>query len=183
MLKHLLAASLLTLTFFSAASAEDLPKGAFRLVPNSVINDNGCLTCNKVGPDAFLEGASYLAPFKKTADQLWFLVPAENGYHRLTTMALYKENLFLEGGRFQRGAVMNGAAHMAKKAEVSGQFWKLIPEKDGYYRLTNANLEKKNQFLEGGKLNPKSSLNAAQMNGKGNVGGQFWKLIPVAVTQ
>ncbi|MDY6900426.1 MAG: carbohydrate-binding protein [Cyanobacteriota bacterium] len=105
--------------------------------------------------------------------------PKPNRFYKLTTMFLERENKCLEGNRVARGSTLGGAAFMDKCQNVSGQFWKLVPAGNGYFRMKTQFLEKKNKCLEGNKLSPRSTLKgAAFMDNCQNVSGQLWKLVP-----
>lgn len=106
--------------------------------------------------------------------------PKPNRFYKLTTMFLEKENKCLEGNRVRKGSTLGGAAFMDNCQNVSGQFWKLVPAGNGYFRMKTQFLEKENKCLEGNRFAPSSTLKgAAFMDNCQNVSGQLWKFKPI----
>lgn len=103
-----------------------------------------------------------------------------NGWYRLQTMFLEKENRCLEGNKIGPNSTLGGATFQDKCQNVSGQYWKFVPsDQAGYYRLKTMFLEKEGYCLEGNKIGPNSTLGGATFQDKcQNVSGQLWKIVP-----
>jgi hypothetical protein len=78
--------------------------------------------------------------------------PAPAGYFQLQTALLESENECLEGNQVAPGAQLGGAAFMATCQNSSGQMWKMVPARPGYFQLQTAFLESKNKCLEGNQV-------------------------------
>ncbi len=101
-----------------------------------------------------------------------------NGYYRLQTMFLAGESRCLEGNSVSGKSMLGGAAFQDDCQDVTGQYWKLIPEANGYYRLQTKYLEDQDKCLEGNELAAGAMLDgAAFMNDCARVTGQLWKFI------
>ncbi|MEM7727105.1 MAG: CVNH domain-containing protein [Cyanobacteria bacterium P01_A01_bin.45] len=99
----------------------------FRLQTKFLEKDNKCLEGNKLARGSTLNGAAFMDNCQNVTGQLWKLVPAGNGYFRLQTKFLEKENKCLEGNKVARGSTLNGAAFMDNCQNVTGQLWKFKP--------------------------------------------------------
>ncbi len=152
------------------------PNRFYKLTTMFLEGENKCLEGNKFAPNSTLKGAAFMDNCQNVSGQLWKLVPAGNGYFRMKTQFLEKENKCLEGNKFAPNSTLKGAAFMDNCQNVSGQLWKLVPARNGYFRLQTMFLEKENKCLEGNKFAPSSTLKgAAFMDNCQNVSGQLWK--------
>lgn len=101
-----------------------------------------------------------------------------SGYYRLQTMFLAGESKCLEGNSVSDKSLLGGAAFQDDCQDVIGQYWKLVPEANGYYRLQTMFLEGQNKCLEGNQLAASAMLNgAAFMADCARVTGQLWKFV------
>lgn len=98
--------------------------GYFRLQTQFLENENKCLEGNRVAPGSTLGGAAFMDDCQNVSGQLWKMLPADNGYFRLTTMFLEGEGKCLESNRPAPGAYLGGGAFMDNCQNVSGQLWK-----------------------------------------------------------
>ncbi|MGB1257566.1 MAG: RICIN domain-containing protein [Thiolinea sp.] len=173
----MLAALLLTIS--SAVQAETF-SGYYKFQTMFLEKENKCLEGNKLAAGSTLGGAAFMDNCQNVSGQLWKFVPAGNGYYRLQTMFLEKENKCLEGNKVGSGSTLGGAAFMDNCQNVSGQLWKPVATGNGYYRLKTMFLEPENKCLEGNKFTPSSTLKgAAFMDNCQNVSGQLWKFVKV----
>ncbi len=171
-----LAAALFAAT--STASAQN-PQGWYKLQTMFLEPQNKCLEGNKFASNSTLGGAAFMDTCQRVSGQLWKFEPAQNGYYRMKTMFQEPEGKCFEGNKFASGSTLGGAAFMDNCQNVSGQFWKLVPAGNGYYRLQTMFLEPENKCLEGNRVAPGSTLGgAAFMDTCQDVSGQFWKLVP-----
>ena len=106
---------------------EDAGNGYYRMKTMFQEPEGKCFESNKIGPGATLGGASFMDNCQNVSGQYWRIIPADNGYVRLTSMFLEGENKCLEGNRFDPASTLGGAAFMDTCQNVSGQLWKLIP--------------------------------------------------------
>ncbi|MEO1761020.1 MAG: carbohydrate-binding protein [Cyanobacteria bacterium J06629_18] len=156
------------------------PNRFYKLTTMFLEKENKCLEGNKLSPRSTLKGAAFMDNCQKVSGQSWKLVPVGNGYFRLKTQFLEKENKCFEGNKLSPRSTLKGAAFMDNCQNVSGQLWKLVPAGNGYFRLKTMFLEKENKCLEGNKLSPRSTLKgAAFMDNCQNVSGQLWKFKPI----
>ncbi len=100
--------------------------GYFRLQTLFVEKENLFLEGNKMATGSTLGGAAFMSGEKKVTGESWKLLPAGNGYFRLTTQFLEKERLCLEANRIVANAPLQGAAHMVPFADSPAQLWKLV---------------------------------------------------------
>lgn len=101
-------------------------------------------------------------------------------YFTMQTILQERNNRCLESNRIAPGAFLGGAAYMAKCENVSGQFWKAIPDGDGYFHLTSMFVEGENKCLEGSRpfAGNDPLKGAVRMDPCGNFSGQKWRFIP-----
>ena len=172
-------ASLLVVISGAAAQAETF-SGYYKFQTQFLEKENKCLEGNKVAEGSTLEGAAFMDNCQNVTGQTWKFVPASDGYYRLQTQFLEKENKCLEGNKFDPSSTLKGAAFMDNCQNVTGQMWKPVDAGNGYYRLQTQFLEKENKCLEGNKFDPSSTLKgAAFMDNCQNVTGQMWKFVKV----
>ena len=151
--------------------------GYFKLTTMLLEDESQCLEGNQFAPESVLGGAAFMDDCQNVSGQLWKMIPAENGYFKLTTMFLEDRGKCLEGNRFAPESVLSGAAFMDNCQNVTGQLWKMIPAENGYFRLTTLYLEGQNKCLEGNRLASESVLGgAAFMDDCQNVTGQLWTI-------
>ena len=101
-----------------------------------------------------------------------------SGYFKLQTMFQEPENKCFEGNRFASDAVLQGASFMDGCQEVSGQYWKAVPEGNGFFRL-KTQFQGENKCLEGNRYAPDAVLGGgAFMDDCRNVSGQLWQAVP-----
>jgi hypothetical protein len=156
--------------------------GYFRLQTKQSETENKCLEGNRVAPTSDLHGASFMAPCGNFTGQTWKLVQHGDGYFYLETLQLEAENKALEGNQVAPGSDFGGAAFMAPRGDFTGQLWKLVPARDGYYHLQTMLSEKRNECFDGGRIAPGAPLGgAAHMAPISDSDSQLWKLVPVAV--
>jgi hypothetical protein len=104
---------------------------------------------------------------------------ALKSYFHLTTKLSESTNKCLEGNQVANSSFLGGAAFMDDCADVTGQFWKMIPADNGYFHLTTALLESRNKCLEGNRVANDSFLGgAAFMDDCTDLTGQLWKKVP-----
>ena len=111
----------------------------------------------------------------------WMALPFTDyqGYFQLQTKEMEKADRCLEGNRPAKDAALHGASFMAPRQGASGQMWKLVPDKDGYFRLQTLFTEKDHLCLAGPKADPKAEREgAAFMARSAASAAQLWKLIP-----
>ncbi len=101
--------------------------GYFKMVTMFQEPEGKCFEGNRVGAGSTLGGAAFMDNCQNVSGQLWRVIPAQDGFVRLTTMFLEGENKCLEGNRFAPDAFLNGAAFMDTCQNVSGQLWRLSP--------------------------------------------------------
>jgi len=160
----------------AAPKAEEF-SGYYKLKTQFLEKEDKCLEGNKVDPSSTLKGAAFMDSCQAVSGQSWKLESAGDGYYRLKTQFLEKEDKCFEGNKVDPSSTLKGAAFMDSCQDVSGQLWKLEPTSEGYYRLKTQFLEKEDKCLEGNKLDPSSTLEgAAFMDSCQDVSGQLWKL-------
>ncbi len=98
--------------------------GYFRLTTQFLEKENKCLEGNKFASGSTLGGRAFMDNCQNVSGQLWKMIPTSNGYFRLTTMFLEKENKCLEGNKFDFRSTLGGGAFMDNCQNVSGQLWK-----------------------------------------------------------
>ena len=111
----------------------------------------------------------------------WMALPLTDyrGYFQLQTKAMEEADRCLEGNRPAPGAALRGASFMAPHEDVSGQMWKLVPAKDGYFRLQTLFTEKDELCLAGPKTDPEAErMGAAFLAKSADSDAQLWKLAP-----
>ena len=108
-------------------SSKPKPNRFYKLTTMFLEKENKCLEGNRVARGSTLGGAAFMDNCQNVSGQLWKLVPAGNGYFRLKTQFLEKENKCLEGNRFAPTSTLKGAAFMDNCQNVSGQLWKFKP--------------------------------------------------------
>ncbi len=111
----------------------------------------------------------------------WMALPLTDykGCFQLQTKQMEEADKCLEGNRAAQGAALHGASFMAPRQSVSGQMWKLVPVKDGYFRLQTLFSEKDDLCLEGPKADPEAErMGAVFMANSADSDAQLWKLIP-----
>jgi hypothetical protein len=83
----------------------------------------------------------------------WMALPLTDyqGYFQLQTKGMEAADKGLEGNRPVPGAALHGAPFMAPRGGASGQMWKLVPVKDGYFHLQTLFTEKNGLCLAGPK--------------------------------
>lgn len=145
-------------------------QGYFQLQTKEMEEADRCLEGNRPAPGAALHGASFMAPRQSVSGQMWKFVPVKDGYFRLQTLFIEKDDLCLAGPKADPEAERMGAAFMAKSADSDAQLWKLIPAGDGCYRLTNKLLEKDKECLEGNTADPKAAVGGAAHGGERCIG-------------
>ena len=101
--------------------------GWFKLQTMFQAPEGKCFEGNRFAQGSTLGGAAFMDNCQNVSGQLWRLIPAQDGYFRLTTMFLEGENKCLEGNRFSPDSTLGGAAFMDNCQNVSGQLWKLVP--------------------------------------------------------
>ena len=101
--------------------------GYYRMVTMFQEPEGKCFEGNRFAQGSTLGGAAFMDNCQNVSGQLWRLIPAQDGYFRLTTMFLEGENKCLEGNRFSPDSTLGGAAFMDNCQNVSGQLWKLVP--------------------------------------------------------
>ncbi len=162
------------------------PTKYYKLVSRFLENKDVCLEGNRFSPSSTLSGAAFMAPCTPVhTGQMWKFIPQGNGYYKMTTRFLEKENKCFEGNRFASTSTLKGAAFMDNCQNVSGQFWKIklrsnVPS--GYFTLTTMFRENFNECLEGNEFKAGNTLNgAAFMAGCGRTvfTGQQWKAVAV----
>jgi Ricin-type beta-trefoil lectin domain-like len=105
--------------------------GYFHLQTLFTEKDGLCLAGPKADPAAERMGAAFMAKSADSDAQLWKLVPAGDGYYRLTNKLREKDGECLEGDAADPTAAVGGAAHMAASGASDGQLWKLIGKSAG----------------------------------------------------
>ncbi|MEP1585473.1 MAG: RICIN domain-containing protein [Tateyamaria sp.] len=85
-----------------------------------------CFEGNSRTSGATLAGAAFMDDCQNVSGQLWRIIPAQDGYVRLTTQFIEGQNMCLEGNRRSAGGPLKGAAFMDRCQNVSGQLWLLI---------------------------------------------------------
>ena len=158
------------------------PAAYYKLTNKALHPQNGFLEGNKHGPGSPLGGATRMTTHSNDGGQAWLFsrVPdSPEALYRILTLKGERQELCLEGNHVVPGAALDGAAVLVQAGNASGQLWKMVPAKNGYFRLTNQYLESKDMFLTGGSLNPSSARDAAHMERRSNSAGQLWKLIPM----
>ncbi|MEM7555763.1 MAG: RICIN domain-containing protein, partial [Cyanobacteria bacterium P01_A01_bin.84] len=123
----LVATSAIFSSTVTAIAAQPEANRFYKLTTKFLEKENKCLEGNKLARGSTLNGAAFMDNCQNVTGQLWKLVPAGNGYFRLQTKFLEKENKCLEGNKLARGSTLNGAAFMDNCQNVTGQLWKLVP--------------------------------------------------------
>jgi hypothetical protein len=102
-------------------------KGYFQLQTKAMEGADKCLAGPKADPEAERMGAAFMAKSADSDAQLWKLVPAADGYYRLTNKLREKDGECLEGGPADSTAAAGGAAHTAafggKHPHIFGLQW------------------------------------------------------------
>lgn len=106
-------------------------EGYYRLKNKIGEETNLCAEGNRLAEESVLGGAFVMMPCDDVSGQLWRLVDAGDGYVRLQAQFLEADNKCLEsqgGAAPDSGAVLNGASFMDDCQDVSGQYWRLVPQ-------------------------------------------------------
>ena len=147
--------------------------GYFKLTTQFRENENECLEGNQFN-GSVLNGAAFMDKCQDVSGQAWKVMPAENGYFKLTTQFRENENECLEGNQAD-GSVLSGVAFMDKCQDVDGQLWKATSADNGYVKLTTKFRENENECLEGNQIDGEVLSGAAFMDKCQDVSGQLWK--------
>jgi len=138
-------------------------------------DDDKCLEGNLFDPGSTLEGAAFMDTCQNVSGQYWKFINESNGYYQLTTQFQEGADKCLEGNKIGPTSTLGGASFMAGCGNFSGQFWKIVPDASGYYRLQTMGLESENMCYEGNMLDPNATLKgAAFMDSCQDVSGQLW---------
>jgi len=165
-------------TLVSQTSAQQY-SGYYRLQTMFQAPEGKCLEGNRYDRQSTLGGAAFMDDCQNVSGQLWEFLDQGNGYYKLTTMFQSPEGKCFEGNNLQQTSVLQGGAFLDDCQNVSGQFWKIVPEQDGYVRLQTMFLEPQNKCLEGNRFAPDAFLRgAAFMDDCQNVSGQLWLITP-----
>ena len=107
----------------------DLGNGYYKL-QTMFLGADKCLEGNKIGPNATLGGASFMATCGNFSGQMWKIVPDSTapGYYKLQTMFTQSDNLCFEGNKLDPNSTLQGAAFMDACQSVSGQLWKFTEQ-------------------------------------------------------
>ncbi len=152
----------------------------FELRSNPTGDAERCLESNGVGdPDAMLGGASFLDACTGVSGQVWHLIAAEDGYHQLQSQLHEAAGKCLEGNSVGTDSFLGGASFMDDCANVTGQMWRLVPVREGTYRLVTKFLESEDKCLEGNTISDTAVLGgAAFQDDCKDVNGQLWQVVP-----
>ncbi|CAN0012770.1 unnamed protein product [Chrysoparadoxa australica] len=176
----ILFAGLLAVIATSLAMAQEFT-GTYRLQTMFQAPENKCFEGNRFSPESTLGGGAFMDTCQNVTGQLWKIEAQGGGWFRLKTL-FQGDGKCLEGNRFSPDATLGGAAYMDNCQNVSGQFWALQPQGDGWYRL-KTQFQGEGKCLEGNRFSPDSTLGgAAYMDNCQNVSGQLWKLVQTDVT-
>ena len=140
--------------------------------------DNWCLEGNRLSSESVLKGAAFMNDCDRQTGQYWKAkpVPGKSGYYWLQTKFLESKNKCLEGNRLSPQSVLKGAAFMNDCDRQTGQFWKFVPDGNGYFRM-KTDFQGDNKCLEGNGLHPKAFMGGASfMDDCKNVTGQKWRV-------
>ena len=164
----------------SAAFASSFPQDYYVRL-KFMADDTKCLEGNRLSPESVLKGAAFMNDCDRQTGQFWKArpVPGNEGYFWLQTAFLESRDKCLEGNRLSPESVLKGAAFMNDCDRQTGQFWKLEPAGNGFFRLKTL-FRGEGKCLEGNGLSERSVLGGASfMDDCKNVSGQLWRLEPV----
>ena len=172
-----LCALIISACFTAAVTAQPIPEDGFVKL-RVMTEENKCLEGNRLSSESVLKGAAFMNDCDRQTGQYWKAkpVPGHDGYYWLQTAFLESKNKCLEGNRLSSNSVLKGGAFMNDCGRQTGQFWKMVPDRDGYFRLKTL-FQGENKCLEGNRLSSSSMLGgAAFMDDCQNVTGQLWKV-------
>ncbi len=153
--------------------------GYYRLQTMFQAPEGKCLEGNRYDRQSMQGGAAFMDDCQNVSGQLWEFLDQGNGYYKLTTMFQSPEGKCFEGNNLQQTSVLQGGAFLDECQNVSGQFWKIVPQQDGYVRLQTMFLEPQNKCLEGNRFASDAFLGGvAFMDDCQNVSGQLWLITP-----
>ena len=97
---------------------------------NMIGEESGlCLEGNQYPDGEVLGGAAFMDSCQGVVGQYWKFVESETlGYYHLQTQFLEGENKCLESNQYPDGGVLSGASFMDDCQNVTGQFWKIVPQ-------------------------------------------------------
>ncbi len=158
-------------TLPNLAAANVFPEGYFQLTTQFREGNNECLVVKAEGQSVSMDSC------KNVPVQLWKATPDGKGYFKLTTQSHEYYKQCLESGENGPGVRKKIGSYMHACKNQQGQFWKVTPAGNGYFKLTSLFREGKNECLEG---NQKAGSNGGVtfMDSCQNVSGQLWKVKP-----